>query len=72
MLLSKEEQTRLAKQRQLRQLADEQGKTQKLGDKSIAKQGESPQQTKMSAAFLEDDKSDDGALGPSVKRPKVA
>ena len=69
LLFSKEDQARRAQQRQI---ADEQLKRQELRDKRLAKQGESPKQTKMSAAFLEDDKSDDGALGPSVKRPKVA
>ena len=69
LLTSKEGQRRLAQQRQI---ADEQRKRQKLRDKRLAKQGESPKQTKMSAAFLENDQSDDGALRPSVKRPKVA
>ena len=69
LLTSKEGQRRLAQQRQI---ADEQRKRQELRDKRLAKQGESPKQTKMSAAFLENDQSDDGALRPSVKRPKVA
>ena len=69
LLTSKEGQRRPAQQRQI---ADEQRKRQELRDKRLAKQGESPKQTKMSAAFLENDQSDDGALRPSVKRPKVA